>query len=595
MKLFKFNPVFSVVFAAFLLCACSKVEMTPGIYNGTAKGHNAPLNVEVTVSEHAIEAISVKEHKETPGVSTPAFKNVLQAILDNQSVDVDAVSGATVTSNALIEAVTKALEQTGADMSFFTKSVERKVKGKKIKKTADVVVIGAGGAGCAAAVQAHQCGASVIIIDKMAAMGGNTILAGGIQNAVKDGSAQAIANNDSQEKFFQQTISGGDYQGDTALVRILTSQAWDALEWQESIGMKFGRTPSSVPGSLGNRGYGVQGGANGYFVAYGKYFESNENIELMLSTKALDLIEKNGRVVGVKCSDDAGNDITLMANKGVVIATGGFGQNVAMRQKYNEQWEDLGESVKSTNSPAITGDGIVMAEKVGADLVQMGNIQLLPHADPETGRLGNIAGASGNGIFINKEGNRFVNEAGRRDEMSHGTLAQTDGVMWIVVGGFRGFGPGFGGAGGFGGGDSENGDASIIFHKTDNTITAQTIEGLAEGMGVPVKNLKAAIADYNKRYLSTKPDKFGRDLFLSKIEPPYTAQLRKPAVHHTMGGLRIDTDTHVLDKDGNAIPGLYAAGEVTGGIHGTNRLGGNALSEIVVFGRIAGRNAAGGK
>lgn len=280
--------------------------------------------------------------------------------------------------------------------------------------------------------------------------------------------------------------------------------------------------------------------------------------------------------------------MTVKASKGVVVATGGFAANVELRSAYNTQWADLGDSIKSTNHAGATGDGIKMMQKLGADFVQMGNIQLLPLGDPVTGSLsGNIEHDVETRIFINKEGNRFVNEGGRRDDMTNALFAQTDAYMWIVM-------------------DSDTyptGDERNNFGETANqlveagrAVKADTLEELAEKMNVPADTLIAAVTEFNRHAeggdLAGTPDEFGRTLYKTPIDTaPFYAAARVPTVHHTMGGVRINVNAQVLDENGNVIPGLYAAGEVTGGIHGANRLGGNALTDTVVFGRIAGESA----
>jgi succinate dehydrogenase/fumarate reductase flavoprotein subunit len=215
----------------------------------------------------------------------------------------------------------------------------------------------------------------------------------------------------------------------------------------------------------------------------------------------------------------------------------------------------------------------------------MEHIQLLPLGDPDTGSLaGNIEQAVENRIFVNKDGKRFVDEGARRDVMTKALFEQEDAFLWIIL-------------------DSHNyptGDTKNNFNETIDELVAagraykaDTLEDLAAQIGVNADNLVAAVEDFNKHVESGEPDEFGRTLYQWKMDtPPYYAGARKPTVHHTMGGIEINTEAQVVDTSGNVIPGLYAAGEVTGGIHGTNRLGGNALADINTFGRIAGRNAA---
>jgi len=355
------------------------------------------------------------------------------------------------------------------------------------------------------------------------------------------------------------------------------------------MGMKFLPEPFTVTGGLWPRAHKpVDPVGTGFFKTYNAYIEANKGIEVRLNAKAEKLIVENGKVVGVIATGKTGNKITVKANKGVVIASGGFGQNVAMRQEFNKQWPTLDETIKSTNHPGATGDGIMMGREVNAAIVQMENIQLLPLGDPETGSLsGNIETDVEKRIYVNIEGNRFVDEGARRDTMTLALFNQPQKKLWIVV-------------------DAHSypeGTVKNNFNETIDGLVAdgrafkgETVEELAEKIGVPPANLAATVAEFNKHVASKTPDAFGRTLYSVPLDKgPYYAGARVPTVHHTMGGIKIDAETQVIDVNGNVIPGLYAAGEVTGGIHGSNRLGGNALTDITVFGRIAGANAAQGK
>lgn len=560
----------------------------PGVYTASAKGNNGDVKVEVEVSDSAILSVKVVEHIETPGISDKAISDLPAAIVAAQGLGLDTVSGATVTSKAILEAVAACMEQAGADVEKL-----KAVTGAKAEQAADetleadVIVIGAGGAGLAAAVQANQNGASVIVIEKQASIGGNTILSGGAFNAVRDGSEEAIANEDSVQKHYEQTIQGGDNEGDPELVRTLVENAYDGLEWLKSLGMEFKEGVFTVTGGLWPRAHKpVDPVGTGFFKTYQKYVDEHDNIEIMLNTKANELIvDETGRVTGVIATGETGNTITFNAKKAVVLATGGFSKNVEMRMKYDTIWGNLDETVQSTNHSGATGDGIVMAEAVGAQLIQMGYIQLLPLGDPETGSLsGNIEMDVERRIFVNKNGDRFVNEGGRRDDMTRALFEQPDHLMWIVL-------------------DSHcypTGEEKNNFNETVNQLIAEgrafkgeTVEELAKAINVPAENLKKAIDDFNAHVKTKEPDAFGRTLYSDPIDKgPYYAAARVPTVHHTMGGVKINKEAQVINTKGEVIPGLYAAGEVTGGIHGTNRLGGNALADILVFGRIAGKNAA---
>lgn len=559
----------------------------PGTYKAKAAGMHE-LEVEVVVSEDAIESVEILHHEETQGISDAALTQIPKDILEAQGLGVDAIAGATLTSGGIIRAVTDCLEQAGGDvegLKLLKKPEQQKVADQEY--TADVIVIGGGGAGLAAAVTANQEGASVIVLEKMPKVGGNTILAGGALNAVDDGSETALVNGDSVQKHYDQTMSGGDNQGDPDLVRTLVENAWDGVEWLKSLGMEFREGVFTVTGGLWPRAHKpVEPVGTGFFKTYNQYIEEHDGVEVMLNTEAVDIRKgESGTVNTVIAKGKTGNTLTFHAEKAVIVATGGFSRNVELREKYNTQWPSLDENIKSTNHTGASGDAIPMLEKLGAEFVQMENIQLLPLGDPETGSLsGNIEFDVERRIFVNKNGDRFVNEGGRRDDMTLALFEQPDTYMWIIM-------------------DSDcypTGDELNNFNESVNDLIAQgravkgdSLEELAERMNVSAENLIAAVEDFNTHAEDKSTDDFGRTLYSTLIDtPPYYAAPRVPTVHHTMGGVKINTKAEVLGIDGSSIPGLYAAGEVTGGIHGANRLGGNALTDTVVFGRIAGKEAA---
>lgn len=558
-----------------------------GVYTAEAKGHNGQIKVSVTLSAEKIESVEIVEHQESPSISDLALSDIPKLIVECQGLGVDTISGATITSQAVLDAVALAITESGADVEAL-KAIKPTAASKEEDQelTADVIVIGAGGAGLAAAVTANEAGASVIVIEKMPKIGGNTILAGGALNAVDNGSETAIANEDSTELHYTQTYEGGDSQGNPALVRTLVENAWDGIEWLQGLGMEFNEGTFTVLGGLWPRAHRpVEPVGTGFFKTYQNYIDTHENIDLYLNTQATELIIEDGVVVGVIATGKTGNKITLNATNGVVLATGGFAANVEMRQEYNTLWPNLGPAIKSTNHAGATGDGIALAKAADAEFVQMGNIQLLPLGDPETGSLsGNIEIDVENRIFVNNEGKRFVDEGARRDVMTNALIEQPGSQLWVIL-------------------DSHvypTGDEKNNFNETANQLVADgrafkadTLEDLAKQIGVDPANLVAAVEDFNSFAATKTADGFGRTLYKDQInQAPYYAAARVPTVHHTMGGVKINTDAQVINTSGSIIKCLYAAGEVTGGIHGANRLGGNALTDILVFGRIAGASAA---
>ena len=587
------KKILAVVMAlALMMTAVLAVADTS--YTGSAKGFVADITVTVTLADDgSIVDVVVDKCEDTPGVCDAALEKIPAMMKELNSINVDVVGGASFTSKGIIDAVHAALENGGVDTTALMEKKEVVVE-KAADETleADVVVIGAGGAGLAAAITAEQNGAKVIVVEKMPKVGGNTILAGGAVNAVEDRSEFAIKQNDSVNWHFQQTYSGGDYQGDPELIMTLVSNAYAGIQWTKELGMEWLGEDAvfTVSGGLWPRAWKpAMPAATGFFDTYTKYIDKTDKINLMLNPKAEEILtDASGAACGIIATGETGNTITINA-KSVVVATGGFSKNVQLRMAYDTIWGMLDEKVLSTNHEGATGDGVKMLQKLGADFVQMGNIQLLPLGDPKTGSLsGNIEHGVDSRIFVNKSGLRYGDEGGRRDDMTWDLFAQEDNYMWIVM-------------------DSDTyptGDEVNNFGETANqlveagrAVKADSLDELAALMGVDAENLKATIAEYNRHCiggdLEGQPDEFGRTLFGPAIDTaPFYAGARVPTVHHTMGGVRIDSTCRVYNENGEVIENLYAAGEVTGGIHGANRLGGNALADTIVFGRIAGESAA---
>ena len=569
---------------------------TPGTYEAAAFGQNGDVTVDVTFSEDKIEAIEVKEgHIETPGVGDIAIETIPGRILDAQSLAIDTVTGVTMTSRAIITAVGDCVEQAGGSRDALMIAPE-KTPVQDEEMTADVIIVGGGGAGLAAAVSASDEGASVILIEKTGFLGGNSIVSGGIYNAPDPELQEPLGIEDSVDFYIQQTWEGGDKVANLDLVTVLCSNALDGLHWLESMGMEFDGTITQGVGSLYRRTHtAVMPNGTGYIKTFEDNLSAKDNVTIIMETAGKSLItDDNGAVVGVIAEAKDGHKVTLHASKGVVLATGGFAGNVEMRVKYcqGEKWPNLGEGLITSNMPAITGDGIIMAQEAGADLVDMDQIQLLQVCNPWTGVTSDvITGGVDACIYVNQEGNRFVREDGRRDVISAAILAQTGGRMYTIhnytvvddpdtyrcLGGRT--------------------VSSLIEEGRYGFVKADTLEELAEKINVPYENLKASLDTYNEHVKNgDSVDELGRELLTTALEGgPWYAYPRAPAAHHTMGGVKINTDAHVIGTSGDLIPGLYAAGEVTGGIHGGNRLGGNAIVDFTVFGRIAGLSVVEGK
>ncbi len=555
-----------------------------GVYEGVGYGKGGEIKVEVTIKGDVITDIKTVEHGETPGFDT-AIETLTERMITQNSTDVDMVSGCTLTSTGFKEAVNAALTAAGAT-SDMLKKVEAAAKDtaeKNISETHDVIIIGAGGAGLTAAIEAKNAGADVVVLEKMPMAGGNTLISGAEYAASNNWLQKKEGIEDSAELHVQDTLKGGDFKAKEELVRVMAENALAGAEWlRDEVGVVWEDELMFFGGHSVKRSL-IPLGASGKEIITKLVAKAEElEIPILVNTKATSLItDKDGKVVGVEASGE-NSSYTFNANKAVIIASGGFGSNVEMRVKYNPE---IDEKILSTNSTGSTGDGIVMAEEIGANLMGMEYIQTYPICDPLTGTLlyYDDARLYGHTVIVNKEGKRFVEELGRRDEMSMAIKAQTGNVCYELLdqNGFE---------------ESklqENHSKELEYlYKNDLLVKADTMEEAAEFFGIDAVELQATVDRYNSYVESGKDLEFNKRSLPSKIEVgPFYICKAAPAVHHTMGGIEINENAQVLNPEGKVIEGLFAAGEVTGGIQGTNRLGSNALADITVFGRIAGQNA----
>lgn len=558
-----------------------------GVYTGKGIGNGGDIEVEVTIKDSAITQIDVLSHKETEGYEV-AMSELTDLIVQTNSIDQDSVTGCTNTSNGFLEAVHNALTEAGIDPANL-ESIDAKEETAKIdvEETYDVVVIGGGGAGMTAAIEAAQNGASVVLLEKMPLVGGNTLISGAEMAVANHPIQEHLGIEDSNELHIKDTIEGGDNISDVDLVTTMVEHALEDSRWLiDEIGVEFLEEDlmhfggHSVARSL------IPVEANGRdMVAKLKAKVESLDIPILLETKATELVMDGEKVVGVTAESKDSN-YTFKANNGVIIATGGFGSNVEMRVKYNPS---VGEEIGSTNTVGTTGDGITIAESVGAELVDMKEIQTYPICDPDHGTLllYDDCRLYGHTMIVNKEGRRFVEELGRRDEMSFAIVDQTDSVCYELLDEKGYLASNL---------DKNHQEEQEYLFREGLLVKADTLEEVAEAHGVNVENFLDEVEKFNSYVRNGNDPDFNKRVLTEPIEnPPYYLLKAAPGVHHTMGGIKINTNSEVINKEGNIIPGLYAAGEVTGGIHGANRLGSNAITDIIVFGRIAGQNAANNK
>jgi fumarate reductase (cytochrome) len=439
---------------------------------------------------------------------------------------------------------------------------------------ADVVVIGSGGAGFAAAITAHDLGAKVIVLEKMPITGGNTQIASGGMNAAGTRYQSEKGIKDSWQVMYEDTLKGGKNLGIPALVEVLAKDSASAADWMVSLGADLSGITRGG-GASADRFHAPKDGSP-VGPSLMKALRSGADarkIDVRTNSLVLKInTNSSGAVTGVRVRERA-NALYEIEAKAVVLAAGGFSANKEMVGKYCPQCEGMATS----NQPGATGDGIGLADALGADLRDMDQVQIHPSLGAGTNILVSEATRGAGAIMINREGKRFINELTTRDAASAAILKQTGRTVFLV----------------FDGGIRKRLKLFEGYFHLGLAKEAPTPEALAQMLGVDPGTFATTIANYNK-YQQAKDDaEFKRpSMALPLNQPNYGSIEIQPGVHYTMGGVLINERAQALAKGGKPIPGLYAAGEVTGGVHGANRLGGNSTVETVVFGRIAGREAA---
>ncbi|OUN75613.1 flavocytochrome c [Faecalibacterium sp. An58] len=593
-----------------------------GEFTGTAQGMGE-VTVTVTLTDGAITGCVIEGPDETEGIGSVVLENAPDEIVSANKGSIDVVAGATITSNAVNEALAAALAAAGLDAADFTGSAaEGQTAEDKVIDT-DVVVVGAGGAGMTAAITAAQAGRNVVVLESQAMVGGNSVRATGGLNATKtpaqdenefnesagveatlaaaaadyadnetitalaetvaqqwaDYQANPVGYFDSVELMELDTMIGGHGVNDPALVETLCSNSADAIAWLAEQGIDMpsvssfgGASVKRIHRPLDDEGKVISVGS--YMIPRLEDKCEEEGVEILLNTTATKILtDAEGAAVGIEATDNkTGGTVTVNA-KAVILATGGFGANLDMVVEYKP---DLA-GFMTTNAAGAQGQGIDMAVAIGAGTVDMDQIQIHPTVEANTAAL-ITEGLRGDGaILVNAEGNRFTDEVGTRDVVSAAEIAQTGSYSWLII-------------------DQAMADASSVIQGYINngyTVTGETYEELAGAMGVDPAAFTATMEKWNAAVAAGVDEEFGRTSFANPLDTaPYYAIKVTAGIHHTMGGLTINPQTQVLAGDGSVIAGLYAAGEVTGGVHGANRLGGNAVADFTVFGRIAGQQAA---
>lgn len=614
-----------------------------GTYTGKSEGYHGEMTVEVTLDDNSIAAIKVVSHGETEGVGTVALEKLPDIIVEKQSLAVDTVSGCTVSSKALIEAVKAALTTAGADVEkLMTPVAQDGPSGETVEMTADVVVVGGGGAGLAAALAAAEKGASVIVLEKTGMLGGTTILSGAYystgrqdiskkaemndkmrqdvaeilalepkndtmaawQEKVKTQYAEYEASGatymfDSEEYHMLQVYADGDFMGDVALIEKLCAVSGECYDWLKENGLPW--SDDIIAGKASDSGVVMldaqrarRNKSNGserhsalmIHVMEEKAATAATPAKIMTEVSGKELILTDGAVTGVLAEGADGTAYRITANKGVILATGGFGGNAEMCQSYNTLYPTIPPTTHTDNSLAATGDGITMALGAGAAMVDMELMQFWPHTSPAAGGT-SVYVCPYNQLMVNKEGKRFVDETLPDDNLAWEMLKQTNSTGYLLSDANNSTIDA----------DGKNTSGILVddLVKDGYVLRADTLEDLAKQMGADPAVLLASVEKFNAACDAGKDDEFGRTSLPATLKvttAPFYATLTAPAMHHTMGGVHIDTQARALDEAGKVIPGLYAAGEVAGGFHGNNRVSGNAILEAIAEGKIAGDDAA---
>ena len=617
------KKIISIVLCVCMVLSMGLVVMADGVsgdFTGTAQGLGGDVTVTLTLKDGKIVGCTATGDKETEGIGSKVIDTFPAIVAESGSIAVDAISGATVTSNAFLAAAEAALTEAGLNPEDYKTAIAT-AAGEDRTVDVDVVVVGAGGAGMTAAIAASADGLKVVVVESQAMVGGNSVRSTGGMNAAKTplqdnntfgesagvdktlAAAEGYADNetivalaatvseqweaykanpvgyfDSVELMELDTMIGGKGINDPELVKTLCGNSADSIAWLESIG-----APLTSVGAFG--GASVKRihrpvNAEGKTVSVGAYIvpilEKNlqdAGVEIILNTTVDTILtDANGAACGVTGVATDGSKLTVNADA-VILATGGFGANLDMVVSYKPELAGF----MTTNAAGIQGQGIKMAEALGAATVDMNQIQIHPTVEANTASL-ITEGLRGDGaILVNAEGKRFFDEVSTRDKVSAAEIAQPGSYSYLIV-------------------DQAMADASNVIQgyiTKGFTTQGETYEELAKALDMDEATFAETMNTWNS-YVEAKNDPdFGRTSFANPLNTaPYYAIKVTAGVHHTMGGLKINPATEVLTEDGTAIPGLFAAGEVTGGVHGANRLGGNAVADFVVFGRIAAQSAA---
>ena len=596
MKSFKLLASIAAISAVFG-CASTAPSMTDGTYTGVGQGRNGELTVEVKVDAGKLSAVRVVKHVETVGISDAAVKQMPARIVDAQSLKVDAVSGATLTSEGIRTAVADAIRKAGGDpAAFATAVVTKKAAARLIKEKADVVVVGAGGAGISAAVRAETLGAKVILIEKMPVIGGATALNAGTLIATGSRFQREAMHEtkDSPELATKDIFRVGKNRNDPVLVKMVTEKVGGVVDWLiYDMKIPYGPAATQYPDHSANRQLGVQGRSVNFLnLMKGKFLDMGG--KLMLETRAQSFIEKNGKVVGVKAVDAAGNTVEL-TSKAVILASGGYGADQSLLPPKMKSFLFYGVDGE-------TGDGLKMGEAIGAATINMDLVKQYPQGVETRPHHGLAATASSTdtmkksgAIYVNRDGKRFVDENAGLGVLTDKTIEQPGSIAYIVMdeAAWRQYVaksledklvPSA---------ESLNEWTKIVNNGHPVMAVSKSLEDAAKQMGIDPKGLEATVKHWNDMVKAGSDKDFSRRLTGGLAEGgTWRIVEQKVRYQTTLGGLKADGAMRILKKDGSAIPGLYGAGCVVGGANGADSMTAMMNSWAIVSGVVAAESAA---
>lgn len=541
-------------------------KFKPGNYQEKVNDESYEYLINVELGNDFVKDMQLLNANDFDSEVVNNFSEIKHRIIDSNSPHVDAISGATSQCEAFKKAVTKAMAKSNKEAILAE-------GGDPNNKAYDVVVVGSGGAGLAAAIQAHDLGASVVVVEKMPVIGGNTNKASAGMNAAETKFQKLKGIVDSKDLFYKETLTGGKNKNNPELLRYFVENAPDAIDWLDNNGIELSGITTTGGMSIDRTHRPASGAAVGGFLISGLQKNINRRgIEVMLDTNVTEILTENHRVVGVKVNEEDGSVQTIKA-KAVIIATGGFSANREMVEKYRP---DL-KGFVTTNHKGATGSGIMILEKLGAGTVDMKEIQIHPTVEQTTSYLISESIRGGGAILVSQKGLRFVNELDTRDKVSAEIIKLPEHYAYILF-------------------DQQvrnENKAVEEYVSHDLVVQADTIKDLADKLSIDSNTLSQTVERYNQFAETKRDEDFGRTTGMRHPinKGPFYAIKIAPGVHHTMGGVTINTDTQVLDTDKHVIQGVFAAGEVVGGVHGANRIGGNAVADIIIFGMQAGRKA----